>query len=230
MRGGPIVVPILSYANLASRAEAFLNRYHPSREIPIPVEEIIDVDLQIEIMPIPGLSRIGSGDEDDMVEAFVNADLTAITVDEAAYEKQTNRYRFSLAHELGHIVLHRKVFSKLTFDSIEQWKQAMRTISQKDYQWLEWQAYAFAGLLLVPGEELAAEFEGCINLVRKQHMDPRDEAVPLHVEKYLGDVFSVSSAVIHKRIEKDQLWSRQWWVRSPLLRSPISRLARLCFR
>jgi len=202
----PIIVPRLSYERIASHAEAFITKHHPSREIPVPVEDIIDVQMRIDIVPIPGLNRTLSDDDDDGVESFVNSSLMQIFVDKAAYDRQTNRYRFSIAHELGHIVLHQKVFAKLKVDSIEEWKQVVRSIPQKDYQWLEWQAYAFAGLLLVPKKELTAEFEKSIALVKKEHMDPRDEAVPPYIEKHLGGLFAVSSAVIHKRIEKERLW------------------------
>jgi len=41
---------------------------------------------------------------------------------------------------------------------------------------------------------LTAEFEKYIALVKKEHMDPRDEAVPPYVEKHLGGLFAVSSA------------------------------------
>jgi len=55
---------------------------------------------------------------------------------------------------------------------------------------------------------LTAEFEKHIALVKKEHMDPRDEAAPPYVEKHLGGLLAVSSAVIHKQIEKEQLWAR----------------------
>ena len=34
-----------------AEAESFLKKYHPSKSIPIPVEEIIDLQLQIDIIP-----------------------------------------------------------------------------------------------------------------------------------------------------------------------------------
>jgi Zn-dependent peptidase ImmA (M78 family)/DNA-binding XRE family transcriptional regulator len=52
------------------------------------------------------------------------------------------RSRFDLAHELGHLVLHRKIG---------------RTVDHELYKQMERQAHAFAGALLMPAETFAAE-------------------------------------------------------------------------
>lgn len=76
-----IVVPYLDKERIGDLAEAFLARQHPSGAIPIPIEEIIDVKLGIDIVPIPGLTEAFSSDGDDGIEAFVSSSLTAIFVD-----------------------------------------------------------------------------------------------------------------------------------------------------
>lgn len=159
--------------------------------------------MGIDIAPIPGLTDVLG--MRDGVEAFVHSDLTQITVDLRAYERQTNRYRFSIAHELGHIILHRDVFQSLRFDSIDGWKETVRSIPSKEYAWLEWHANCFAGHVLVPRAELVRELGVCIDLVKAEGMNPADDAVRGYLEKILGDIFSVSSAVIHKRIENEGL-------------------------
>jgi hypothetical protein len=50
-------VPYLSLEELRRSAEFFLNQYHLSGEIPVPIEEIIEVDLGLEIRPIPKLRQ-----------------------------------------------------------------------------------------------------------------------------------------------------------------------------
>jgi hypothetical protein len=91
-----IRAPKLRYEDIRRRADDFLATYHPSRALPIPVEEIIDLRLRVNIVPVLGLRQAFD------VEAFTSSDCTEITVDEAIYNKQPHRYRFSLAHELGH--------------------------------------------------------------------------------------------------------------------------------
>jgi hypothetical protein len=36
-------------------AEDFLATYHPDLDLPIPIEEIIEIDLELDIVPMPGL-------------------------------------------------------------------------------------------------------------------------------------------------------------------------------
>lgn len=197
-----IKAPFLPYEKIGQLAEAFIAKYHPSRAIPVPIEDIIDVKLGIDIFPVPGLTTAFSNEGDDGIEAFVNSSLTQITVDKDAYDRQTNRYRFSIAHELGHIQLHANIFSKLIVDSIDQWKEVVRSIPQYEYAWLEWQAHAFAGQLLVPSKELNEQFVFCAAQIREAHLDPNGEAERDAIEKHLGTIFAVSSEVIHRRIEK----------------------------
>ncbi|KKL59671.1 hypothetical protein LCGC14_2212970 [marine sediment metagenome] len=201
-----IDVPYLSYDRLRELAEAFIQEHHPSREIPIPVEEIIDVRLHVNIVPTPGLTKVFADDEDDGIESFVTSSLTDIYVDEDAYTRQTNRYRFTIAHELAHIHLHDRVFRTLEVHSIAEWRETVKSIPRKQYAWLEWQAYSFAGHLLVPTTELEAHLSKCIEMIEGAGMSSDDEAVRPSIEKNLGDTFKVSSIVIHKRVERENLW------------------------
>lgn len=98
------------------------------------------------------------------------------------------------------------MFAKLKVDSITDWKRAVRSIPEKEYGRLEWQAYCYAGHLLVPTHALRVSLKDCADRVGGEGLDIGDEAVRFAVEKYLGDTFSVSSAVIHKRIEIQGLY------------------------
>ena len=59
-----------------------------------------------------------------------------------------------LAHEIGHIVLHRNLYRANRFSSIAEWKEFINSITEEEHGWLEYQGYAFAGLILVPKEDL----------------------------------------------------------------------------
>jgi Zn-dependent peptidase ImmA (M78 family) len=52
--------------------------------------------------------------------AYITSDLTEIRVDQSVYETRENRYRFSLAHELAHKILHAEVFQQLSFSTIAE--------------------------------------------------------------------------------------------------------------
>src|SRR3990170_5433471 len=93
-------IPVYSYEDLRKKADEFLLKYHPSANIPVPIEEIVEFDFRINIVPVLGLQR------EFEVEGFTSGDLKNIYVDEYVYTDRITRFRFTLAHEMGHIVLH----------------------------------------------------------------------------------------------------------------------------
>jgi hypothetical protein len=45
--------PYLSYEDLRQKADEFLAAHHPKGAIPVPIEEIIEMQLGIDIVPMP---------------------------------------------------------------------------------------------------------------------------------------------------------------------------------
>jgi Zn-dependent peptidase ImmA (M78 family) len=74
--------------------------------------------------------------------------------------KGTKRLLFILAHELGHFVLHQKLFiGQTTYDSFEDSEYNFRTNKhdlKNPKNWVEWQANYFASSFLLPKETLVA--------------------------------------------------------------------------
>ena len=52
---GNLHIQYLPYQQIGQRAEEFLLRYHPSRLLPVPIEEIVEFKLGVDIVPIPNL-------------------------------------------------------------------------------------------------------------------------------------------------------------------------------
>src|ERR1700739_2241846 len=117
-----VVAPFFPYDKLREVAADFLCQHHPSGEIPIPIESIIEFRFKLDIVPVPGLM-----DEFD-VDAFITSDLSEIRVDRFLRGSRSARYRFSLAHELAHLLIHKEVFRELKFTSVKEWKTAMGSI------------------------------------------------------------------------------------------------------
>ena len=149
-KGGQI--PYLSKDEIAKRAKAILDKYW-NNNLPVDVEALCD-SMGISILPVPNLAKTFS------VDAFISADFTIIYVDSREFEKESHRYRFSVAHELGHYVLHRKYYPGNISD-FTAWLKISRGINN-DYA--EFQANFFAGNLLVPENSLVKvlndEFDG----------------------------------------------------------------------
>ena len=76
----------------------------------------------------------------------------------------------------------------------------------EDYSWLEWQAYCFAGLVLVPSSHLKEEFEACETRAKADGLTPGSEATLWYICEELSSTFEASREVIEKRIHKDGLF------------------------
>lgn len=199
----PIDVPHHSYEQLRRRANDFLRTYHAKGTIPVPIEEIIEFTFRFDIVPVPGLHKSFE------VDGFISSDLRTITVDEFVYESRPGRYRFTLAHELGHAILHKRVFQKARFSKASEWKRFVKEIDEETYGWLEWQAYAFAGLILVPSLPLKQSLDQARRLAIRRGLSSskiENDVARFVIAAWLAKRFDVSSQVIEKRLDKDQLW------------------------
>jgi hypothetical protein len=106
-------VQYLSNAYIASAADSFLKENRLS-SIPVDIERVIEFNYRMDIIPVPNLQTAYD------IEGCSAYDFTAIYVDQYVYERIYNRYRFTLAHELGHKILHREYYSKLGFSRISE--------------------------------------------------------------------------------------------------------------
>lgn len=190
--------PYISKDDLRARAEDFLARHHPSRSMPVPIELIIE-RMGIDIVPTPGLQLVCD------VDAYTTWDLKWICVEEFVYLRRPARYRFSLAHELGHIELHAAIFKSHRFRTAEEWKEFVSSIDEREYRFLEFHANEFAGHLLVPRAELLAEAEACKSLVSEvlasSKADP--DVFRDFVAECIAQKFEVSPQVALRRMERE---------------------------
>jgi hypothetical protein len=192
-----IPVPHLSYEQIRTKADSFLAQYNPSKKIPVPIEEIAEFSLGLNIIPLPDLQKTFD------IVGFISGDFKSINVDKFVLENRERRYRFSLAHEVGHFVLHKDCLSAFTFNSIEEWKTFQCDIDDESNAWLEFQANSFGGLVLVPREPLASYKKNIEEQIKKAGMDSTTDAAQLMVAERLAIEFNVSKEAIDKRLQKD---------------------------
>lgn len=199
----PFKAPYLPYERLREEAEAFLDKYHPGRTIPVPIDAIIERDFGMDIVPMPGLQ------EHFETVAFITHDLSDIRIDEFVFRERLNRYRFSLAHELAHRILHADVFKELDFHDIATWKMVeTEGIPADQYSYIEFHADSFAGLVLVPSAELRATFARFVERAAAAGIDfaDADQAARETIEYHVGRQFLVAAKTAQIRIRKDRLW------------------------
>ena len=191
-----IKVPFNNHNHLNEKAKAFLKKYHPKNTLPIPIEDIIDLHFGIDVIPIPGLHK------NFEIDGFLSSDLQSISVDMGVYESRQRRLRFTLAHEMGHLLLHEEIYKNHKFKMTKDWKKFIKDFPEDEYSWFEWQANEFAGLVLVPCSHLERRLSYNVKQVRG--LGVQDENVIYdRVVELLSEDFTVSRDVIQRRLNKE---------------------------
>jgi Zn-dependent peptidase ImmA (M78 family) len=206
MSRSDIIAPILSYDDINKRAEDFLREHKQNEILPIDIEAIAEFDLGLNIFPFPNLQETFD------IEGFISGDLDVIYVDEFIYYQRPARYRFTLAHEIGHYVFHSDLISSFHPQSVAEWGAFVLGIDEETYDWLEWQAYSFAAAVLVPRVSLKQNFHNELKLlqpkidyIRSKGLSvesSKDYIVNAIATKLIG-IYDVSADVLNKRISKE---------------------------
>lgn len=195
---------VLSYEDIRGRVDDVLRRYWPSGSIPVDVEHIADVGLGLDIVAVAYLhSRYG-------IDGFLSSDRRAIYVDSAVQEHSIlYRYRFTIAHELGHYFLNERLFADRTFRSVDEWMEYLKEFPEEERSWFEWQGYSFGGFLLAPRAALAERVEDARRMARDAgfEVDLENEVHRQQIAEWVGRRFEVSADVILKRGKADGLWT-----------------------
>ncbi len=147
-----IVVPYLTNARIEGATGLFREKFWGDG-VPVDIENIIDVKLKIDVISIPGFLKLAN------IDALISSDWKSIYVDRDEYldERRHNRLRFSLAHEIGHFVLHKKIYTDFNIKTLEDYYKLNKDIPQEQYGYLETQANKFANYLLIPRKILIIE-------------------------------------------------------------------------
>lgn len=191
------------------RVEAFREKYLRGdlAHLPVDVFTLAEIDLKLDIIPFDDLFEKYDAD------AALRHDYSGIYVDAEAYiiwEKgprwKQRRLRFSVAHELGHFVLHREIAAKVTFKNVGEFAAWTKGYHGQQYT-LEQAANEFAGRLLVPPDRLAAEFEKFKANIAKL-VPPLTNIGHLRrsFANAMESVFEVNDQVIETRLEREGIW------------------------
>ena len=180
-------MPFLPEKHIEQEAELLLaeygERFDEIAEPPVPIDEVIELHLQLAFEIADLRELFGAGDIHGAI--WINEERIAIdrSLDPAANPRKLGRYRFTLAHETGHWRLHRTHYLKNTqqrelFDHDDKPAFICRS---SDTQPVEWQANAFAAYLLMPRDMVLAAWESWrggltpifLEEVRKQFEQPQ---------------------------------------------------------
>jgi Zn-dependent peptidase ImmA (M78 family) len=242
-----IRVRYLSEDKLEQEAELLLAEYEETAgapiKLPVPVAEIATYHLALRLgfadlhqtLGIPTLS-----DQPDILGA-IWIDKETVLIDRSLDPKENpsmlGRYRFSVAHEIGHWRLHRSYFAKESnqtclFEVPSEPTVTCRSSQAKEP--IEWQADFFSSCLLMPRCRVHDEWKGRLGRTRPllvSDLRPNgqvmmraqtliyeqgrnegaavDDALFENVAKPIARRFSVSPAAMRIRLEKLGLLLRQ---------------------
>jgi len=194
-------VPYLNHENVREHAKIFLEKYHPSLQLPIPIEWIIESDLCLHIHPFPNLYRIFGQ------SGFLGRERKVIYIDEYQYDNFVEKYRFSLAHEVGHFVMHESLYEGLSFNSEQEYIEWLHSRPRNSLGWFETHANWFAGQILVPTERLK---ECCVSLLEsnRDRFSGSEYLLPefwSFASNDLAEPFEVNPLVVEIRIRNENL-------------------------
>ena len=206
MDPGKIISLKITQEKIREEAETFREQYVFTDILPLDIEHVVEATLGIRIIPVKDLQK-----SCDM-EGFISSDFKSIYVDEFLYtdDRYYKRVRFTIAHEIGHLVLHRSTIDSQKFDDENDWVRFRMDLNDETLGWFETQASEFAGRLLVPVDKLIEEFKSARHTVLRKHSAwnaPKinDDDLFSMVATLICSKFDVSSEVIERRLRKENV-------------------------
>ena len=201
-------VPYLPDAAIEASASALLAAYARREEIqirpPVPVESILqdhlrlhlgfdDLRTRLRVPDVLGALYMDSG------EVVIDQ-----TLDPDEQPSALGRFRFTLAHEIGHWELHRTLFEFQQRQDDLFGKPAAPSIvcrTSQGKERIELQADAFAAALLMPRSEVATQWQRLIDgRMGIRPGAPRNDLIEVAVRP-MAEVFEVSAQAMRIRLE-----------------------------
>ena len=125
-------------------AHEFLSRYWSPSEQWVDIETIIerDLDVLIDYSACDCFGAIGT------IGRRQSDNRLVVVVSEEIADRNPNRYRFTLAQEVGHLLLHESILEAIT--TPEEALDFHNSLTSEQYERLEYDANWCAGAILMP--------------------------------------------------------------------------------
>jgi hypothetical protein len=200
--------PYLRRADVQKQADELRQRLWPQGVLPVPVLELAEFDLGLVLDPKANLRRAGD------IDALLLGDLRTIVVDRDAFMdlRAENRLRFSVAHELGHLILHGELYRTLRHANVEAGREFIKSMPEREYGWLESHAYEVAGRFLVPPAPLSESLNDAVETSQEAgftEWDASGETALGFIAGHLCRRLGVSAEVITRRLRIEGFWPPQ---------------------
>ncbi len=190
---------VIRLSDVQKEACSFLKKYHPVNTLPIPIEDIVELRMKIGLNVVSGLKQLLG------IDAFINSGFTEIFVDEFSFDKYPQRTRFSIAHEIGHFILHKEWYKQNGPENTDDYLTFLKKMGEDVYKKIERQASTFAGLVLIPTEHLARLFKERLGRVPVNE----DPEIFSGIIQDLPSIFNVSEMPILWRLQDEGIIKRK---------------------
>lgn len=178
-----------------------------SKENPceVDIELLLDKHYGIKIDLVP--LKIENG-----IEAYASICGKKIYMDIGLADSdwQEKRYRFTLAEELAHIILHQEIYSDV--ESFADWEKVWNDIPEDIHEMLDKNAKELAGIILMPEREfikrlleLREEFYE-IYRVKGKPSNEQQSHIIADIRRRLIDDFNINEEPCRIRIIRIEMW------------------------
>ncbi len=183
----------------------FLKKKYGSLKMPILTE---DIELLIESKTSdfdPYADLTGEGSNVEGMTEFYREAKPAIFVSETLnHYSLENRRRSTLAHELGHAILHAPLLKYSLLDLDVQQVRCNRAAIEipNENDWMEWQAYCASGAYLMPISQVELIASGVIDIVKDSGPFYVDSSAGRGLIDRVKRAFLVSGAAARVRLQQ----------------------------
>ena len=193
------------------KAEELRERYGTlkSDQIPLDMISFVELELRLDLIPFDRLR------DDFGADAAILADFTGLYIDGEIFDTidlvrgaRLNRLRFSIAHELGHLFLHREQFEAAAIQTNENFLDWLNEHNGHKFDF-EREANEFAGRLLVPVEILSDCFEKMLPAMDGKygrHGWVSNSEIRSKAAELIAPRFGVHPIAIETRFDREGIW------------------------
>ena len=178
-------------------------------QLPLDLIAFVELDLRLDLIPYDGLRR------DFGADAAILADFSGLYIDGEIFDRidvirgyQLNRLRFSIAHELGHLFLHREPFEAAGIQTADHLLDWLNDHNGRKYDY-EREANEFAGRLLVPVDVLRECFDRMLPAMDAEygrHAWVANAELRSKTAEMIAPRFGVHPIAIETRFDREGVW------------------------
>jgi Zn-dependent peptidase ImmA (M78 family) len=177
-----IDIPFYDLPTLERIAKAFLIAYNDPNKSEVDIELIIEEQLGWQIVALEGLM------ENYSIEAYVSKGNT-LYMDPYLIDWQERRYRFTLAEEVSHFLIHKDIYANCK--NLEEHLERYEQITGQEYWRMERNAKYLASAILMPSDIFEKESIALYEKIdRKKYKTNQDVLYKITLE--LSNIFNVS--------------------------------------